>query len=224
MIDAIQKQFADSILKPYLKWYLTRPRVYNYDRLKLKIYPGVFHPGYFFSTMYFISFLKELVLKNKRFCEVGSGSGLVSLLACQSGADVTAIELSDSAVEGLKENISNNSLSFEKIKVIKSDLFDSVPTQKFDIVFINPPYFFKEISDESSLAWNCGKNGNYFEKLFLQLPGFVTDETDVYMTLAENCEISKIQDIAVRNGQELVCIREKKIKWEKNFIFKVKTR
>jgi release factor glutamine methyltransferase len=220
-MEIIQRKYANYILKPFLKRYLKKIRFYRYHQLKLKIYPGVFHPKYFFSTAMLVDFLNELSLNGKTFCEVGAGSGLLSFLAFQEKARVIAFDLNETAVKGLIENFNNNFPLSEDFKIHVSDLFDNVPLEKMDIVFINPPYFFKKAEKPDDLAWNCGENGEYFGKLFSQLGAYIHRKSEVYMILADNCEIEKITQMAELNQFNMVPVKERKIKWEKNFIFKL---
>ena len=96
-----------------------------------------------------------------------------------------------------------------------------MPENKLDLILINPPYFFFDPTTESSHAWYCGKNGEYFEKLFQQIPDYSSASSDILMILADNCDIQKIDSIAKKHGYLLNKLLEKKIKWEKNFIFKI---
>lgn len=217
MIEKVQKITANYLLKPYLKWYLKSERFYNYNNRKIKIYPSVFHPKYFFSTGILLKFIAKLELKNKTFCEVGAGSGVISFRAHEKGAQVTALEINEVAVKGLEENYGN----LANFKVIKSDLFDGVQNQNFDVLIINPPYFFNEIKDVNSLAWNCGLNGEYFHKLFGQLHQVTTTKSEIYIILAQNCEIERIKSIARDYNFGFTLEYEEKIKWEKNYIFKL---
>jgi len=221
MLDIIQKKYAEYILKPYLSRYLQRPRMHKYKGLRIRIYPSVFHPKYFFSTSLLLEFMNTVSLKEKKFCEVGAGSGLISFVAFQKGADVTAIEYNQIAIKGLTENFESNFGKKENFRILFSDLFDNVPAQQFDILFINPPYFFKKISSETTMAWNCGENGEYFIKLFSSLRNFCHAHSEIYMVLADNCDINRISQIAAVSNFKMIPVLEKKIKWEKNFIFKL---
>lgn len=221
MLNYLHKKYYDVLVKPILKRYLKKIRFYTYDDLKLKIYPGVFHPKYFFSTQVFAEFIQGLDLKNKKVCEVGAGSGLLSFIAFLKGAKVYSFDISAVAVEGIKENLSNNFKEHVDFEVYLSDLFDNVPENKFDVLLINPPYFFGDPSDEGSYAWYCGKNGEYFEKLFKQLNDYSNASSQMFLILADNCDLQTISTIAKKYNYLLNIVLEKKIKWEKNFIFKI---
>lgn len=222
MFDALQKKYASTFLKPYLTWYLKKERTTNVRGFNLLIKPTVFHPKYFFSSTYLFDFVSQLDLVNSQFLEIGSGSGLISLLAYQKKALVTCCDINSTAVECTKQNFIKN-LNKQPIGflVYQSDLFDSIPVTRFDTIVINPPYFFEDIHSEDQLAWNCGKNGEYFNKLFSKLGSYSHPETNIFMVLADNCELDRIKEIAASHHFLLELIGQKKIKWEVNFIFKI---
>jgi len=220
-MDYLQKKYANYVLKPFLRRYLKKMRTYKYNDLNLKIYPSVFHPKYFFSTGVLIEFIEQLDLENKTFCEIGAGSGILSFIAHGKKAKVVCFDLNKIAVDGIIENFKNNFQPSASFKTYHSDLFDEIPPQQFDLLLINPPYFFKATNGHDSLAWNCGENGEYFSKLFNQLPDYCKSNSEVYMILAENCEIEKIRKLAQSWDFNMTIVEEKKIKWEKNFIFKL---
>jgi len=223
MLSRIQQTYANAVLKPYLLWYLKKERRTTFRGFELTIRPTVFHPKYFFSSGFLFDFVSTLNLDSKRFFEIGCGSGLISLQAYQKKALVTTCDINDSAVECTKENFARNfGAQLTEVTVVKSDLFDSLPDAKFDTIVINPPYFFSEVRTDDQLSWNCGKNGEYFVKLFSGLKIFIHAQSEVYMVLADNCEIDRIKNIAKSNQFLFELIVQKKIKWETNFIFKIK--
>jgi release factor glutamine methyltransferase len=221
MLDRLHKKAYDVLVQPFLKHYLKKERWFTYENIKLKIYPGVFHPAYFFSTIFFAEFIQNLDLKNKKVCEVGAGSGLLSFIALKRGATVFSFDISSTAINGINENLQNNFPEAKNFSVYLSDLFDSVPENKFDLILINPPYFFNDPHDEGAFAWYCGKNGEYFMKLFTQLGAYSMPSAQIFMSLADNCDLERIKAIAKKHNYLLNLVTEKKIKWEKNFIFKV---
>jgi release factor glutamine methyltransferase len=222
MFDQLQKIYANRFLKPYLTWYLKKERTTNVRGFKLQVMPTVFHPKYFFSTSYLFDFVSKLNLNNKKFLEIGSGSGIISLLAYQKKAMVICCDINEVAVECTKLNFENNFNSArDNFTCLKSDVFGSIQPDKFDIIVINPPYFFNTISNKNQLAWNCGNSGEFFIKLFSQLINFSDAATITYMVLADNCEIDRIMEIANSHQFLFELVEQKKITWEVNFIFKI---
>lgn len=210
------------LVYPLIAAYLKKDRRYTYKGFRLIVFHGIFHPAFFFSSKYFFSFIDRLRVRDKRCLEVGCGSGLLSLLMLRKGGWVTTLDIQERAVSNAVLNYQNNRSQFRHtLTALQSDLFAQLPPQAFDLIVVNPPYYFVDAQKESEQAWFCGKNGEYFQRFFAGLGLYCEENTDVYMILAENCEISRINRIASEHGFGLVAIHEKKMYWEKNFIFRV---
>ena len=219
----LSKRLTDIFFKPLIKQYLKFDTTFRYKNLKLKIVSGVFHPHFFFSSKYLAAFIEQLDLQGKSFCEPCAGSGLISLVAFSKIANVCCFDIDLKAVDNIKFNFKHNfeTENTDRFYVIQSDGFEKVPEQLFDIIAINPPYFFNAVTNESQYAWNCGENGEFFVKFFNCLPKYLKPFGKCYMVLAENCDLSRIRQIAEKHNCEFILINEKKIAWEKNYIFEI---
>jgi release factor glutamine methyltransferase len=223
-MDVVYKNIANFVVRPFLKWYLKRVTPFKYQDLYFEIFPGVFHPSFFFSTKFLLSYLERFNLEGMRFCEPGCGSGVISIFAAKKGALVTAFDINPTAVENVKHNIELNTIplkGYERITILRSDLFDSLPPDHFDMIVINPPYFFKDPLSDEQKAWFCGTDGAYFKKLFYQVTEYMIPETQVYMILAQNCERAKIMELALSFGLGFELMVHKKIWWETNYIYRI---
>ena len=111
----------------------------------------------FGSDTYLLSaFIKEQ--KNGRAADLGSGTGIASLLCAARGkfAHIYAIEIQDDFYELIKRNTALNGLD-GVITAINSDVRDIKPSQtggELDAVFSNPPY----------MKVNAGKRNEADEK------------------------------------------------------------
>lgn len=118
-------------------------------------------------------------------------------------------------------NVNQNNVA---IHVIQSDLFDEIPDEKFDWIIINPPYYPLNAKREEDLAWNCGENFEYFQKLFLQLGKFSNPDTIVVMVLTLGCDLERIFSIGVDRGFKFQLIKEKRVFFDKkDFIYLIST-
>lgn len=222
---ALGQFIAGKLAKPFLSAYLRRERSYRYKGFSLRVFPGVFHPAFFFSTKYLFSFIERLPLEGKACLEVGCGSGLLSLLMARKKGEVTAIDISAQAVKNTALNFERNKAQLSgNYKVLRSDLFEELPRRAFDVIVINPPYFFGEAVRESQYAWNCGPNGEYFGKLFSGISDYMHASSEVFMILADNCEIDRISAIAMAYGFAFELREQKKIAWEINYIYAVRAK
>lgn len=222
LLSMVQQWIYRKLLKPLALFYLRFEVKYRYDGFTLRVFPGVFHPGFYFSTRYLYNFLKKLPLQNKRFLELGCGAGLISMLAHRAGALVTAVDLDPLAIKNTQINFTANFKNADSATVLQSDLFQNLGNQKFDTITINPPYFFKKVEVNRQLAWYCGENGEYFQRLFAGLPNHTLPDAQVWIVLADNCDFARINAIAATAGFVLVKADERKIKWEMNYIYEVK--
>jgi release factor glutamine methyltransferase len=221
-------------------WYVQRERCYIAAGLKLWVPPGVFHPGIYFSTPVFISFLQGIDFQDKKVLDIGTGTGFLALFAAKKGGIVTALDINPLAVETSIRNAKLNDLS---LAVLKSDLFDSLPPQPFDFILINPPYYPRRPHNFSEHAFFAGENLDYFEKLFGQLPAYLAMQglnnpantsvdalrgsydpaTYTWLILSEDCNFIKMKEIAAKHGFQLQVVFEKK-KWgERFFVAQVDT-
>lgn len=101
-----------------------------------------------------VEFLKDRS-SNLRVLDVGTGSGCVALAiasACPN-AEVTATDLSASALEVAANNAQALGLA-SRVRFLEGDLFEPVSQERFDLVVSNPPYI--ALGDAASLAPELG--------------------------------------------------------------------
>jgi release factor glutamine methyltransferase len=204
--------------KPALVKYLSKTRMYTYKGIELLIPSQVFHPVFFFSTKLLLQYLSKMSLFQKSFLELGAGSGLISFYASRQGAMVTATDINPVAIEFLHKNMHHNG---ELVKVLHSDLFSSIPPYRFDIIAINPPYYMQDAHSQAEFAWFCGKNGEYFERLFGGLGAYTHADSLVLLVLCDGCDIQRIKRMAEDHGLCLKCVVTQQTVLEKNFIFRI---
>ena len=123
-------------------------------------------------------------LKNPRFCEVGVGSGCisVSILHEVRTASGVGLDISENALRIAEKNAENNKVS-NRLELKTSDIFTGLSTEKFDLIVSNPPYIpgedfsvlQPEVRDfEPQTALTDGRNGlSIIEKIILEAPNFL---------------------------------------------------
>lgn len=215
------RQFLKKITHPFLKLglklYYHKPRNYCYEQICIKVHPNVFPPHLTLSTKILLDFIKPIDMQGKTFLELGCGSGIISLFAAQKGAQVTASDINQKALDFLKINAKKNHL---KVETIFSDLFQHI-NQNFNYIIINPPYYPKNPKNIKEMAWFCGKDFDYFYKLFSQLKKRHYFKTHIYIILSQDCAIDKIKDIAKESAFKMKEVFETTKNFEKNYIFSV---
>lgn len=198
---------------------MQKRREWEWDGLKISIFPGVFHPGLFHSSTALAQVLKTERLENCRFLDVGCGSGLLSLVAARAGAQVTAIDISPQAVACASGNAVANGLQME---VIESDLFSALaPGSLYDLIVINPPYYPRNAEAEWEQAWYCGAGFEYFQKLFPTLPFLLNKGGKILMVLSEDCDLNRIREEAAKAQQNLLRVQGAKKSGEETVIWQI---
>lgn len=222
-MGSISETYYRYIYKPAISMYLKTDSGTRIDGFRLRVFKGVFHPKFFFSSSYFYEFLSNKTLAGKAFLEIGCGSGILSLLALRKGAQVTAVDVDPKAVENTSLNFQRNfNGRWAGFRVLQSDVFSALGDDVFDMIIINPPYYFRKVDVDAQLAWYCGENGEYFEKLFSALGKHAHASTQVYMILAENAEIQRIKDMGTLHGIDFMTVDQRKIRFETSYIFQLK--
>ena len=214
------RSIAFRVLHPVSEKYLSKERKYRYKDITITVFPGVFHPGFYFSTKLLLKFLKGVELDSKYVLELGAGTGLISIYASKKGGFVTASDISLTAVYNIEKNTKMNDANVE---VVHSDLFDDIPQRRYDYIIINPPYYRKTPSVEKEFAWFGGDDFQYFRKFFTQLGNNYYENTNVIMVLSDEADIEMIRSIAVEYKFTFDEVFRKKIWGEENYIFRIKS-
>lgn len=89
----------------------------------------------------------------KKVLEVGTGTGLISLMLAQRNtiAQIQAIDINENAVKLASENF-ENSPSKNRLAVSLADYKNFEAEEKFDLIISNPPYFEENGSNKDVIA------------------------------------------------------------------------
>ncbi|WP_138159029.1 peptide chain release factor N(5)-glutamine methyltransferase [Peptoniphilus catoniae] len=157
--------------------------------------------------------LKEKKIKN--FLEIGSGTGIVSvILALQyEETNFLSVDISKDAIANTKKNIDLYNLN--NIKVAESNVYSNV-TGKYDIIYSNPPYIASEdienlqieVKQEPRLALDGGPDGlSVYKKIikdvkrYLNPGGYLVleigyNQKEAIEKLLKDCNTLCIKDIS----------------------------
>lgn len=129
-----------------------------------------------------VEILREI--ESPRFCEVGVGSGCISISILHEikQARAVAFDISESALKIARENTEKNNVA-ERLELRISNVFDVLKNERFDLIVSNPPYISSEeikslqvevFGFEPHTALTDGADGfSIIEKIISDAPNFL---------------------------------------------------
>lgn len=159
----------DKFLEIVKKFKNKEPLEYIFGRakfmdLEFKVGKGVLIPRE--ETEILINKALEIAsnIKNPKICEIGTGSGIISIVLAKKlkNAQILALDISQDALNFAKQNAKTHEV---EIQFELSDLLEKTK-ENFDIIISNPPYIAldypldKMVLNEPSLALFGGQKGD----------------------------------------------------------------
>lgn len=140
--------------------------------------------------------------KAKKVLDVGTGTGLLSLMAAQKSlADITAVEINQDAYNQAIENVEKSKFA-SRIKVVSGDFIKlfSDSAEQFDYIVSNPPFFrnsLKSSSQDRSIARH--EDSLPFEKFVPTVARLLTSDGTFSVILPES-ERLYFNRLCIANG------------------------
>ena len=162
--------------------------------LHLRVLPGVFDPSLHFSSGALAELLKcpGIVDTGASVLDIGTGSGILAVAAALAGAgQVVALDVNEAAVECARLNARRYGV-LDQISVRRSDMFDAVRGEKFDLVLVNPPYFRGEPATLAYRAYMAGSEWEWIRHFGRGLPGVLNEAGRALMVVGDAAGIDDI--------------------------------
>lgn len=149
--------------------------------LTFHVEPGVLIPRA--DTEILVEKALEWMKPGARVLDIGTGSGAIAVSLAKLGrqAQVTAVDVSDRALEIARQNAKRNGAAVE---FVKSDCFSALKGRKYDMIVSNPPYISEdemrglmpEVTREPELALFGGADGlDFYRRISREAPEYLNE-------------------------------------------------
>ena len=170
---------------------------YNIEGLSIACHSGLYHPHVHSSSIFILRHLLDKALfssQPENILEIGTGSGAIILALQQflnTGA-YTGVDIDPTSIACAKSNAARNGVN---IRFIQSDLFSSIPGERYDIIIFNFPLYAGAV--EEKLAPDLiGKlrdyRGQLLERSIAELPAHLTKNGCTYLTISNTGHLAAL--------------------------------
>jgi len=146
--------------------------------------------------------------------EVGTGCGILAVLAAEKAKRVVAVDVNPYAIECAIKNAQTNSVE-DKIEFRRGDLFQPIKqNESLNVIVFNSPYLPSEPDEEKSWigkAWAGGPDGRQvIDRFIADAPNFLADDGKIQLVQSSLSDVDKtIRMFNERNLQAKVAAQVK---------------
>lgn len=199
----VSKKFWEKPINDFIKLLknVTEETDVEILRKTFRVFPGVFSPIYSSDTSWFAEKVVPLT-KNKKFLEIGSGSGIIACLAALNGAlNTTATDINPKAIKNILYNSERHSI---RINIREGSVFDPIDKDElFDIVFWNHPFYYtkeKNLDNDMIFSSVCDVNYQFLDSFFKNGRKYLTQDGLLLLGTSNVASLNLIKTIAKENG------------------------
>lgn len=167
------------------------------------------------ETEELVCLVKNNISRNEKVLDIGTGSGAIAIvLAKETNAVVTAVDISKKALKVAKENAKRLDA---KVVFVCSDLFENLDGQVFDIIVSNPPYISeneyenleKDVKDfEPKLALVANDNGfEIYERIISQAKNHLSENGKIFFEIGFS-QAEKIKKLLEKDFENIKIFKD----------------
>ena len=166
------------------------------------------------------------VTKDDIVLDMGTGCGIIAILAAQNTKKVIAIDINPYAIDCAIKNAEINCVK-EKIEFRIGDLFQPTkPDEKFSVIFFNSPYLPSDLYEEKSWigkAWAGGPNGRkVIDRFIINAPNLLTENGKILLIQSSLSDVDKTLEMFSENNLLAMVIAKVKVPFEELFLVEAK--
>jgi len=169
---------------------------------------------------------KMTVEEDDAVLDMGTGCGILAVLAAEKAKSVVAVDINPYAIECAIKNAEMNGAR-ERIEFRHGDLFQPIkPNERFSLILFNAPYLPSEPDEERSWigkAWAGGSNGRkVIDRFVMNAPNFLAAGGRIQLVQSSLSDVNRtIQMFSERSLQAMV-VAQVKVAFERIVLVEAK--
>ncbi|MGQ9461016.1 MAG: HemK2/MTQ2 family protein methyltransferase [Candidatus Bathyarchaeaceae archaeon] len=169
---------------------------------------------------------ENLKVEEKEVLDVGTGCGILAVLAAKKAKKVVATDINPHAIKCAKKNAKMNGVE-EEIEFRLGDLFQPIkPDETFSLILFNAPYLPSEPREERSWigrAWAGGPNGRKaIDRFIMDAPKFLTYDGRILLVQSSLSNIDRTLERFDEAGLKARVVAEAKFPFERIVLIEAK--
>ncbi len=165
------------------------------------------------------------VKENERVLDIGTGCGILAVLAAEKAEKVVAIDINPHAVACARRNAEKNRVT-AKVEVRLGHLFGAIAVdEKFDLMLFNAPYLPVEPSEGNTWlekAWAAGENGREVINRFIdEAPRYLAERGRILLVQSSLSDITETLKQFSKYELQAVVVDEEKVPFERIVLIEV---
>lgn len=193
-VMAHQKAFLDQVKAR------EEPAYYTLKNIEFKVNPGVFPPAT--DSRLLAGHIETK--PNERILDLTAGAGIFAIIAGLQGATGIAVDVNPEAVKNAQENFLEHKVNMQ---AVQSDLFENIPAEEFDQIFVNGPFFEGDITD--SLDYACYGAKSFYKRLFSEARLYLKPSGKLLIVLSEASDLDDFEENIRKNRLESTVVDKK---------------
>jgi len=135
------KQSASKVILRLIHAFIWRIKIVRVDSTTLFVPPNIFSPKFTISSKLLADVLMHELKEDDIVLDMGTGSGVLAIIAARRSARVYATDISLEALATAILNAKINNV-LDKITFLKGSLFKPLGNLRFSLILFNPPYLY----------------------------------------------------------------------------------
>jgi release factor glutamine methyltransferase len=165
------------------------------------IQPGMFPPKspFSYSTRSLLQGIEAVETDKKRILELGTGSGIVAIVAARKGAMVDGIDIMPECITCALDNAIRNGV-FQSTRFFYSNMFSNV-RGKYDLILANLPIFDGDLPENDPMWYSLFDPGfKFHQALFSEGKTFTPQIMITHANLRGDRDFDELESLTAENG------------------------